>query len=191
MKRANEARPPVIVLRSHPPERLVRALARGEVAACCCCCCCCLHSVGGLAGAIVGTFYPGESSAAGGKPPVAKLRDDEIDGPSRAMPSRSGAGRLYWTSTLGVSALVCLWATGLARQGGDWLGVSLFLLALFLPVVQLAGSFVALLIVPFHPALRADLAVLKRLGRITAWTIVGAAIGIIVMVLMAIALSSH
>jgi hypothetical protein len=188
MKRETEANRPVILIRPHPPERLVRALARGEVAACCCCCCCCLHSIGGLAGAVVGTLYPSETSAPGAKPPPAKLRD-EIDGPWRAAPAGTGAGRIYWISTLVASALTCLWALGFALGVKTWLAACWLLLAIFWPAIQLAGSFIALLIVQCHPDLSGDRAALKRLGRITLAAIMGAAIGMFVMVLMVITLS--
>jgi hypothetical protein len=188
MKRENEADLPVVVLRPHPPERLVRALARGEVAACCCCCCC-LHSIGGLAGAVVGTFYPRETSAAGGKPPSAKLRDDEIDGPWRAVPARPRVGLIYWMSTLGVSVLACFWAMGSVRERGEWPVVCMFILAIFLPAIQLGGSFVTLLIVQSRPERSGGRAGLKRLGHITLRSILGAAIGMFVMVLMLITLS--
>jgi hypothetical protein len=186
MNSEHEERRPAIAVRSHPPERLIRSLARGEVAACCCCCCCCLHSLGGLAGAIAGTFYPSEAPAVVGKLPSAKLRDDEIDGPWRPAPARSGAGRIYWMSTLGVSALLCLWVAAMVRETKDWLGASLFLLAIFLPVIQLIGSLVALPIVWSQPDPSSDRAALKRLGRITLSAFVGAAIGMLLMVLLAV-----
>ena len=191
MKRKKEPNLPVVVVRPHPPERLIRALARGEVAACCCCCCCCLHSVGGLAGAVVETFYPRGTSAVGGKPPLAKLRDDEIDGPWRAGPARPRVGRIYWISTLVASALTCLWAVGFAQGVGTWLAACWLLLAIFWPAIQLAASILALLIVQSRPDLSGDRAALKRLGRITLAAILGAAIGMFVMVLMVISLSRY
>jgi hypothetical protein len=145
--------------------------------------------VGGLAGAVVETFYPREASAAGCKPPSAKLRDDEIDGPWRAVPAGTGVGRIYWISTLVASALTCLCAVGFAQGVGTWLAACWLLLAIFWPAIQLAASILALLIVQSRPDLSGDRAALKRLGRITLAAILGAAIGMFVMVLMAISLS--
>jgi hypothetical protein len=184
MKRANEAKPPVILLRSYPPERLIRALARGEVAACCgccCCCCCCLHSLGGLAGAVAGTFYPADSPASQGRKeaPPAGLRDDELDRPVAAVPAgpRPAVTRIFWGASAALAVVTILVAPAVTGvKGGPAAGIEMLILGL--PLVLLAGSAVAAMVVlgkrgPIDKSWE-----WKRLGWITLGTVVGTLIGV-------------
>src|ERR1700744_2726665 len=95
MKRANESQPPLIVVRPHPPERLIRAMARGEITLASgtgCCCCCCLHSLGGLAGAVIGSLSPANAPAPAGRvAPPAGLSDDDLARPFARAAARSGS----------------------------------------------------------------------------------------------------
>jgi hypothetical protein len=171
MKPQDPVGPPRITLRPHPPERrLIRALARGEVAAqgFCCSCCCCLHSLGSLAGAAVGSFHPHEQPDPSGKPSSARLRDDEIEGPPGRGTERSAAR----------SILACMYA--IARIGSQ----GLIALVVFLPAVLLGGSVLTACIFASIPEVRRDLAAWARLGWITLGTVVGGGMGLLVMYLL-------
>lgn len=181
MKRANASPPPAVAVRPHPPERgLVRAMARGEVLAsdaCCSCCCCCLHSVGGLAGAIAGTFYPTAPRASRLKQaPPAGLRDDELGGRTPAVPAGSGSmvKAIYWLST---AALTILAIVVLAMSDAAGLGAGSFMVILGLPLVLLGGSAVSAVAIACRPSLRGDAEAWKRLGRIALGIVVGTMIG--------------
>jgi hypothetical protein len=172
-----------IAFRAHPPERLVRSLARGHIAGGCCCCCCCLHSLGSLAGAVLGSFFPSERPSAGAMPASAKLRDDELDGPARNAPARSAANTIYWLVTLGVLVLASMFA--IARGGSFDATSALFVLAIFLPALQLAASLISLLIFVSVPELRQDSRIWKRLGFVTLWSIGGCLLGLLIMYVIA------
>jgi hypothetical protein len=183
MKTDEESRVPIVTFRAHPPERRLRSLARGHIAGCCCCCCCCccLHSLGSITGAIVGSFYPppapGETES-----PTAKLRDDELDGPARAVPAGPPGTSNYWLSTLAVTAgaaLVSLLVYGLGSLPGVLAG-----LVVFLPLVQLGGSLLCALVIAVHPQLSRRAGAWERLGWITLGSVVGCVIGIVVMVVL-------
>jgi hypothetical protein len=179
MKTHEEEAMPRIVVRSHPPERLVRSLARGHIAgACCCCCCCCLHSVGSLSGAAVGSFFPRNREAPGVLKPLDKLRDDEFDAPARAVPAGPWVGSIYWMATLAAIVVTSLWA--MTRPSAGVTG-TLVILATFMPAVQLGGSVLCLLIIGGNPQLCQDARAWKRLGSVTLGTIIGCLLGILIM----------
>jgi hypothetical protein len=177
------------VLRPHPPERLVRALARGEVAACCCCCCC-LHSLGSLAGAIFWSFDQDDSPDPRGKeaPPVG-LRDDELDGPAAAAPARPRPGpvaaTIFWWSTVALTVLTIVVPPLIRAENGRFLGIrfengrflGIGLLILFLPAVLLGGAAVSALVLAGTPSRCEDIREWKRLGGITLGIVVGALFG--------------
>ena len=173
---------PSITLRPHSPERrLVRALARGEVAACCACCscCCCLHSIGALAGAVTCFVYPREAADPGGKLPSAMLRDDELDGPMAAAPDRLPVPLIYMWSTFGVMVVWMLVA--IVRLGPNGIPAGLGILIFFLPLVLLGGSALCALALACAPRLREEARAWKRLAWITFGILGGTLIGVILM----------
>lgn len=182
MKRADEAKRPAILLRSHPPERLLRSLARGEVAACCgcCCCCCCLHSLGGLAGAVAGTFYPADAPASQGRKeaPPAGLRDDELDRPVAVMPAgpRPVVTRIFWGASAALAVVTIVVPGVMQVEGGPAVGIALLIFGL--PLLLLAGSVVAAMVVAGMADPTEKSREWKRLGWITLGTIVGTLIGV-------------
>jgi hypothetical protein len=184
MKSHDQGDAPTIGFRAHPPERFVRSLARGHIAgACCCCCCCCLHSLGSLAGAAIGSFYPRVTPTAGEMQPSAKLRDDELDGPPGKVAARSPARSLYWLVTLGVSVLASTFVLVMSRQGDPW--AAFWVLAIFMPAIQLGASLLCALIFGGVLELRQDVRAWKRLGFITLWTIFGCILGFLIMYIIA------
>jgi hypothetical protein len=189
MKRSNVSPPPAIVVRPHPPERLVRALARGEVAACCSCCssCCCLHSLGSLAGAIAGSFDRADPPDPGGKGkgvPPAGLRDDELDGPVAGAPAKPGsapvAATIFWWSAAALAVLTIVASPMIWDPTIPVLGIGV--LIFFLPGVLLGGAVVSALVIASTPTLRGNPGEWKRLGWITLGIVAGALIGGILMV---------
>lgn len=119
----------------------------------CCCCSCCLHSLGGLIGAAV---VSGKSKSATGGSVVA----------------------CYWTILTVLTVVVSLWGFASA-EGFGIIGV-----LLFLPLVQLAASVVTLLWVQIRSADFSDKQTdLRTLGRITLWSLLGAVVGLIAMIL--------
>ena len=181
MKQADETHPPAVMLRPHSPERrIIRSLARGEIAAHCCTCCC-LHSVGSLAGALAGSFFPREAHPSRAQP-MAKLRDDEIGGPPGDAPDRSAVRSIYWMVTLGSTVLVSLYAVVQSQLSIEG---PLFALAIFMPAIQLGASVLCLLFLAAIPELRRDARAWRRLGWIALGTIAGAATGILIMYIYA------
>jgi hypothetical protein len=188
MKRSNESHPPAVVVRPHPPERLIRAMARGEVAACCTCssCCCCLHSLGGLVGAVAGTYLPAESPAPHGKQaPPAGLRDDDLDGPVAAARTRPGSTlvvpKIFWWSTVVLAVLIIVLAPLISVESAPAIGVGLVIIGL--PFVLLGGSVVSAIVLAGHPTLRAVRSEWARLGWITLGILGGTLAGVLLMVL--------
>ena len=184
MKPHGEIPAPPITLRAHPPERRRRPLAAPfdqgyAFAGCTSCCCCCLHSLGGLAGAAVGSFYPRDPPAPGGTPAPPKLVDDEIDASAREIPAKPPINSIYWSATLVVAVLVTLVAMAKQGLGGIWLALSI--LALFLPAVQLGGSLLCALVLAYAPGLRQEPRAWRRLGWITVGTVAGCLVGILIM----------
>ena len=167
---------PAITLRAHPPERRRRSVLVASPS-CCCCCCCCLHSIGGLAGAAVGSISP------------------------RAPWSAFA----YWVALLALTMLTILAGPlyvvfeGNAPQDpleviGDGMGGALCLLIMLLPAVQLAASAVAGLVVAVAPgrAFGEDKgASLVAIGKITAGMIFGTLVGIGVMYLLFVSMANR
>jgi hypothetical protein len=125
----------------------------------CCCCCCCLHAVGGLLGAAGAS---GSKKSAGGASGI----------------------QAYWTCLTGLTVLGGLaFACIVGASGGGGGGILSLLIALmFLPFVQLAASIVAVLWVQFRSGDFPEKANLQAIGRITVWSILGAVIGLLMMV---------
>jgi hypothetical protein len=193
MKRKNEPDLPAVVLKSHPPERLIRAMARGEVAACCCCgaccSCCCLHSLASLAGAVVGTYHPADRPGPGAKKaPPAGLRDDELDEPADAalaeLRPRLVVTPIFWRTAAALAVLTILvLPTAWAELN---LPFGILMLILFLPGVLLCGSAISALVIAGHPTLRGDIREWKRLGWITLGIVAGALVGVLLMLPLAL-----
>jgi hypothetical protein len=147
---------------AHPPERRRRSIIVTGCG-CCCCCCCCLHTLGGVIGAAVA---------------------------GATQRGRAGAS-LYWRT---VAVLLFALALGLGafmRGGSEGIIVGVVIGLLVFPGVQLAASLLAVLIAAFQPEqpfpTRSDR--LRAIGWITIWTVVGALIGIAVMVGIGVILS--
>jgi hypothetical protein len=184
MKTDEGSHAPAITVRAHAPERLVRSLARGHIACgCCCCCCCCLHTIGSIAGAIVGSHYP--PSAPSEKAALAaKLRDDELDGIVYAAPVRPTVKPRYWLWTLVVAALVTV--ITVAIQGQSGFPIALGILVMAFPFVQLGASLLCALEIAIRPDLQRA-GVWERLGWITLGEVIGGLLGFFVMYLPLVA----
>lgn len=186
MRRANEP-PQEVTVRRHPPERLIRAMARGEVAqaGCSCCCCCCLHSLGGLVGAAL--YSPsGDPPASPDKPkPTAGLADDELDRPVGPPTAPPRAPSIFWSTTAALAILGFVIPPVIWERSGPSLGLSALILGL--PAFLLGGSVITALVIIAIPSLSGDAREWKRLGRITLGNIVGTLIGIGLMLLIGLA----
>jgi hypothetical protein len=189
MKRVNPPHSPAVAVRRHPPERLVRALAQGGVATanCSCCCCCCLHSVGSLAGAVVGSYRPaGTSDRRDKEAPPLGLLDDELDRLVAAAPARPRpvVTTIFRRSAIALTVLTLvvppLISAERSAERGLTLGLELILFGC--PVVLLGGAAVSAFVIAVRPSLRGDVGEWKRLGWITLGILVGALIGGLVVV---------
>lgn len=99
------------MLSRYPAERRRRSVT---LAAHGCCCCCCLHSIGGIAGALLG-------------------------GRHAESPEARRTVRVYWIS---VAISLALGVAGLGMQGAG--AFSLLFIAVYLPLAQLNASFLTL-----------------------------------------------
>jgi hypothetical protein len=179
-----------IVVQAHPPERRRRSVIAASPS--CCCCCCCLHSAGGLIGAAA----------------------------SSASPKGRPAAAVYWMAlavAIGLSQLVAgVMVLADSRRPDDVLGSAFGIWIAWLifgaPVIQLAASVIAALMitlipgravddVPEYPYREGPIIALDRrqqfpdrtarfaaLGWITLWTIGGTVIGIGLMWMMCMGL---
>jgi hypothetical protein len=84
-------------------------------------------------------------------------------------------------TTLSVALLVFL--VGVANGSPTGVEQALFILALFLPLVQLGGSVISALVIAGHPQLRREAGAWRRLGWITLGVVVGGVLGFFVMYL--------
>src|SRR5262249_6166142 len=132
---------------AHPPERRRRrSSVIAAQACCCCCCCCCLHAVGGLVGALVGTLVRVQPSPRQIDPDAElPFRRDEED-PVFVLP----VSIVYWS----VFSLVSLVSFGVSAYNSGSGGVPSnndlilagIIILLFLPLVQLGASVLALIV---------------------------------------------
>lgn len=136
----------LVDLRTLPSERGRR---RAVIAASCCCtCCCCVHSLGGIVGAAIATRKLRRAAPVPGLP-----GDDE------ARLKRHWAlypVSVYWKScgaALALSVVVYYFAMNESMRPGDWGCMLQAAGIMFLPIVQLAGGFIAILwvTVSSHP----------------------------------------
>jgi len=146
---------------------------------CCCCCCCCLHSLGGLIGAAVASIPRKDTAWSDRWPPAddSELRAGRIDDVRRTEfqsdRPRTGlsAVGLYWLLVVVLSAAMPLWAALFASVRANEIVISLVILALVLPGIQLAASVIAcLLVVCFYSD---KVWSLRALGWITLWSVLG------------------
>jgi hypothetical protein len=172
--------PRSVELRRHPGERRPRReviLAQGFGGCCCCCCCCCLHSVGGLIGGIVGTHSRLDKAS------------EPAEAPVETAPSHPGDSvmcQVYWWLLLAVFVgavilVYSVWGVSSGNLPGTSLLLGLAAVGILLPVVQLVVSGLTLFFLPLIAEDQRD-AALRRLGRITLWSVVGTVAGVLVMI---------
>jgi hypothetical protein len=172
-----------VTLLAHPPERRRRQSAEflSQLnGGCSCCCCCCLHSLGSLVGAVWGSVAASRGSTADkGEPPI-KILDDEIGGGAQAPPVRMPVSRIYWVSVMAVPILVAIYCMVAGPRDAirEWI---LLALIVFLPLVLLGASLLSALVMACYPSQYQERSAWASLGRITAWTLIGAVIGGLVM----------
>jgi hypothetical protein len=171
---------------AHPPERG----SRGSVilpCACCSCCCCCLHSVGSLAGGILGSLKKQERLTRPVDPDFPfPFRRDELEEEGPLLPVMA----LYWLLVLfqlGVGAIWGFLASG-GRRPSDLLAGLIIGLAV-LPAIQLGASLVSLFVVLLFYTDRANS--LQRLASITAYSFFGTLVGIGLMFCICVPYMMH
>ena len=158
-----------ITLERLPPERTAVAPVAAAAGGCCSCCCCCFHSMGSLIGAAMA------------RPPKVT----ETDAPVATIAGtpttpKYSANREYWMSFLIASLVFLIGTTAYFSNEKDlMLGVAVFY-ALAVPAIQLAASIIAwiMILVSKSPG-RGER--LNHLGRITAYSLLGALLGGIVV----------
>ena len=160
----------------HPPERrrsgsIVLAMGGG----CACCCCCCLHTLGAIAGAIVGSALP--------LPPPKQERSENA--PEKPSPQ---VAAIFWA----LSGLVSLGVLGyFAVSGGAVTGDNLLVAGVILLLVGIPGAFLAAALVTaiVIPLAYQDVGLaFRRLGYIFGLALAGFALGAGVMVLVSVVL---
>ncbi len=168
-------RPFRVSIRGLPPERARRTVTL-PVAGCCCCCCCCLHSIGGIVGAVQG------GKAAFKDPPASSTANEEVVEESRYW--RRYPVWVYWKSlaiAILLGTIVAAVSSGeLSSQRNESAVIILIGVALLLPGVQLVASLIALIWIgcSSHPDKGTARA---TLGRMTAYSFLGALIGLVAM----------
>jgi streptolysin S family bacteriocin protoxin len=132
----------------HPPERRRSPITLAAAGCCCCCCCCCVHSILGLVGAGLGSARKsGETPPRYGIAPPKAKTEEEL---KAAIGSSRSAVGLYWM-TLVVLTVATGAVTGFNSRGSE-AGFAIFcVVGLGLPLIQLAASLVALVIVMVGP----------------------------------------
>lgn len=151
----------------HRPERRARSttlLAPG----CCCCCCCCVHSVGGAAGAIYGSLRRNAPL------PESLVTEEQVREEREVSAAHRYAVKIYWLALTIVGFLTII-VSMIVDPKEPILGPGLILG--FLPVGQLAASLISAIYILWGPPVRKDLC-LRRIGRITVFSFLGAVLGI-------------
>jgi hypothetical protein len=177
------ARDPELTIIRHAPERGKGAAPQILPAGCCCCCCCCLHTMGGIAGAIVGSATRMESRPVYETDPDSPFpfRRDVFE---EDVPLISPV-LLYWLAvalavfvTVGVTALMIGGGPGM-NDPFSLLAAGFFVAVMLLPGLQLIASLVAVVLVAiFYPERGYSL---RRLSRITLYCFGGALVGTLLM----------
>lgn len=157
-----------ISVRRHPPERRPTS---GTVlfSGCCCCCCCCVHSLGSLAGAILGGRRKDRPE------PGTLTTEPEILKEAEVEYSHKYAIRVYWLALTLCAFFTC--AVSVIAEPNDKI-IGPFIVIGFLPIGQLAASLFSLIFINVRPPVKKDVA-LRRLGKITLWSFLGTVIGCI------------
>lgn len=193
-----------VQLEAHPPERKSRSVVVGGVCcSTCCCCCCCLHSVGGLIGSAIisgialkskpplpfstmqnQAMSPYQKQAYPMQPPPAyPMQPVPPAYPMQpAYPANyNSIVRGYQSSTriaVGLYWLILLPSTAIAALlAGE---ISLILVAVFLPAIQIALGLVMLILVNIMP-LADRSAATKAIAKILAGTFIGTIAGIAIL----------
>ena len=160
-----------IEILAHPPERGRRTTTLAAAGSCCCCCC--LHSLGGIAGAIVGGVKEFRRPTPPGvpSPEAAKIHQEIKSADLYAV-------KVYWLSILIIAIITCF--VTVLEEGrhnpGAGFGLSLLVIALGLPFGQLGASVLTLIYLNVFPHPRKAES-LRRLGRITLFAFIGGLLG--------------
>ncbi len=155
------------------PERTASMPVAAAAGGCCSCCCCCFHTLGGLIGAALA------------KPP--KVVEPEapvatIDG-APTTPKYT-AWKEYWTAFL-IASLLTIMGLGfyITDSGSDRLLAMVVFYGITTPLVQLGASLIALgMILSSKRPGRSER--LRHLGKITLYTVIGAGLGFILVLLI-------
>ena len=160
----------------HPPERrrsgsIVLAMGGG----CACCCCCCLHTLGAIAGAIVGSALPLS-------PPKQERYENAPEKPSPQVAA------IFWalSGLVSLGVLGYYAVSGVAGPGNNLLGAGVILLLVGIPGAFLAAALVTAIVIPI--AYQDVGLAFRRLGYIFGLALAGFALGAGVMVLVTMAL---
>jgi hypothetical protein len=174
---------PELTVEAHPPERGRSGDVVLPAVGCCCCCCCCLHTIGGLAGGLAGTFQglPARPRKMLDPDSPFPFRRDEFEDEGPLLP----AGVLYWLMVSLLVVVTIVWpfffgGSSFLGRGApgrvDALWAGLFTAVMILPALQLGASILTLIAVAlFYPERYLPL---HRLGRITLWSFVGTMAGL-------------
>jgi hypothetical protein len=148
-----------------------------------------------VVGAAWASVAASRGSAASPREAPIKFPDDEIGGWVQEPPFRLPVKRIYWGSVVAVASLVLLYmllqhVTPMGPGAGPVV-TSLFILAFFfLPLVQLGASVLAAIVLACFPYRYQERKAWALLGWITLGTFIGAVIGTLIMVFLAIVLSA-
>jgi hypothetical protein len=198
-----------IAVIAHPAERRRRVSGNPALAGpCCCCCCCCLHSLGGIVGAVMAPqagrrqrsddamsddWQPGAASrglsaweregitagAVGAIAPIDEpIRRPKPDQPIALPPGGMSGVKVFWITFASLNLISFLLA---ALVGGDAFAAWIVISFMAWPAFQLGAGAIAAGIVgaSAQPDKRHQL---RQIGRIVLGSILGAVIGLLVMV---------
>lgn len=153
------------------PERTASMPVAAAAGGCCSCCCCCFHTLGGLVGAAMAKprkIAPPEA-------PVATIE-------GAPTTPKYTAWKEYWTAFL-IASLVTIMILGFYISDNDKLLAMVVIYGMVTPLVQLGGSLIALgmMLSSKRPGRSERLA---HLGKITLYSVVGAGLGFILVLLI-------
>ena len=163
---ADARRPGEVEIVAHPPERGRRSTTLAA-AGCCCCCCCCVHTIGGVAGAILGARRKGAPL------PETLTTDAAIREEAEKKQAQRYAIKVYWLAVTILAVLTCI--VGVAVNPREAIWGPLIVVGL-LPLGQLLASLLALVYVYFVPPVRRE-ECMSRIKRMTLFSFLGALLG--------------